>query len=209
MCSPNSVQVFLKTNRQIWDSNPHTQTVLDEQSNAWTTRPPCLTIVHLFVNCHNKKKLSNQTIVRSKLDLTSWYLKCNDEFSTLVLEQEFNFRPNRFAEISNFSKKTVTAFKLSVEAKQKQKEVLILICSHLKTIIFFWEKTGPKNKLEFFRNSFTWIVPIEKRVTLADRFSLWKCHCSIARLVCLTNLKCLRANLSPEFCDLVNFLVSF
>ena len=130
----------------------HTQTVLDEQSNAWTTRPPCLTRVHLFVNCHNKKKLSNQTIVRSKLDLTSWYLKCNDEFSTLVLEQdEFNFRPNRFAEISNFSKKPVTAFKLSVEAKQKQKEILILICSHLKTIIFLiGKKLGQKINLNFF-----------------------------------------------------------
>ena len=32
LCSPNSVQVFLKTNRQSWDSNSRTQNVLDLQS---------------------------------------------------------------------------------------------------------------------------------------------------------------------------------
>ena len=103
-----SVQLFLTTNRQRWDSNPRTQTVLDDQSNSLTTRPPCLTRVHSFVNwiepinfwskgaplqieyvfLLKTKNLSNQTIVRSKIDLTSVYLKSNDEFSTLVVEQD-------------------------------------------------------------------------------------------------------------------------
>ena len=38
--------------------------------------------------CSKQKNLSNQTIVRSKKDLASWYLNRNDEFSTLVLEQD-------------------------------------------------------------------------------------------------------------------------
>ena len=66
-----------------------------------------------IIFCSNKKKLSNQTTVRSKIDLTSVYLKCNDEFSTLVLETN-SFRWN-----FKFSKQSVTAFKLSEEAKQK------------------------------------------------------------------------------------------
>ena len=34
------------------------------------------------------KKMSNQAICRSKIDLMSMYLKCNDNFSFLVLEQD-------------------------------------------------------------------------------------------------------------------------
>ena len=33
------------------------------------------------------KNLSNQTIARAKIDLKSVYLKCNEKFSSLVLEQ--------------------------------------------------------------------------------------------------------------------------
>ena len=35
--------LFMNTNRQRWDLNPRTQTVLEKQSNTLTTRPPCLT----------------------------------------------------------------------------------------------------------------------------------------------------------------------
>ena len=52
----------------------------------------------------------------------SVYLKCNDEVSLLVLEQDWwksFYGPNRFAKISNFSKQPVRALKLSTDAKQK------------------------------------------------------------------------------------------
>ena len=41
-----------------------------------------------FFLLKTKKKLSNQALVLSKIDMTSVYLKSNDEFSTLVLEQD-------------------------------------------------------------------------------------------------------------------------
>ena len=43
-------------------------------------------IDYFFVQ--NKENLSNQTIVWSKIDLTSVYLKIHDEFCTLVLVQD-------------------------------------------------------------------------------------------------------------------------
>ena len=52
----------------------------------------------------------------------SVYKKCNDEVSTLVLEQDWwksFYRPNRFAKIFIFSKQPVRALKLSTDAKQK------------------------------------------------------------------------------------------
>ena len=61
----------------------------------------------------------------------SVYIKCNDEVSTLVLEQDWCksfYRLNRFAKISSFSKQPVRALKLSNDAKQKIKENLILHC---------------------------------------------------------------------------------
>ena len=95
MCLPNSVQVILKTNWQRWDSNPRAQSVLEEQTNTLTTQgPPCLSreskknvslqIEYFFLL--KIKNLSNQAPVRSKKDLRSVYLKCDDEFSTLVLD---------------------------------------------------------------------------------------------------------------------------
>ena len=56
------------------------------------------------------------------MDLMSVYIKCNDEVSILVLEQDWwksFYRPNRFAKISNFSKQPVRALNLSTDAKQK------------------------------------------------------------------------------------------
>ena len=55
----------------------------------------------------------------------SVYIKCNDETSTLVLEQDWQksfYRPNHFAKISNFSKQPIRALKLSTDAKQKKRK---------------------------------------------------------------------------------------
>ena len=38
--------------------------------------------------CSKQKNLSNQIIVRSKIELKSVYFKCNNKFSSLVLEQD-------------------------------------------------------------------------------------------------------------------------
>ena len=68
----------------------------------------------------------------------SVYIKCNDDVSTLVLEQDWwksFYRPNRFAKISNFSKQPVRALKLSTDAKQKIKENLTLYRFHCETIV--------------------------------------------------------------------------
>ena len=76
----------------------------------------------------------------------SVYIKCNDDVSTLVLEQDwwkFFYRPNRFAKISNFSKQPVRALKLSTDAKQKIKENLTLYRVHCETIVVCG-KTRPK-----------------------------------------------------------------
>ena len=51
----------------------------------------------------------------------------------------------------SFSKQPVTAFKLSEEAKQKLKDIFILICYHLKTMLFCGKKNGPKINLKFFK----------------------------------------------------------
>ena len=80
------------------------------------------------------------------MDLMSVYIKCNDEVSTLVLEQDWwksVYRPNHFAKISNFSKQPVRVLKLSTDAKQKNKENLILFCFRFETIVFCG-KTRPK-----------------------------------------------------------------
>ena len=164
--------MFLKTNRPRWDSNPRTQTVWDEQSNALTTGPPCLSsVLRLLLNwtnkffkercsasnriiffCSKQKNLSNQTIVRSKIDLylRSVYLKCTDEFSTL---------------------QPVTAFKLSKEAKQKFKENLVLNCPHWKTMFFVKKKSAKKNwsfSKFYCLNGFN-----RKSILLANRTSSW------------------------------------
>ena len=68
----------------------------------------------------------------------SVYIKCNDDVSTLVLEQDWwkpFYRPNCFAKIANFSKKPVRALKLSTDAKQKIKENLTLYRFHCETIV--------------------------------------------------------------------------
>ena len=46
----------------------------------------CLASNRIFFLIKTKKPI-NKTLVRSKRDLTSVYLKCIDELSTLVLEQ--------------------------------------------------------------------------------------------------------------------------
>ena len=56
---------------------------------------------------------------------------------------EIFFRPNRFANTSNFSKKPVRALKLSTDAKQKIKENLTLYRFHCETIVVCG-KTRPK-----------------------------------------------------------------
>ena len=56
------------------------------------------------------------------MDLMSVYIKCNDEVSLLVLEQDWwksFYRLNRFAKNSNFFEQHVRALKLSTDAKQK------------------------------------------------------------------------------------------
>ena len=61
----------------------------------------------------------------------SVYIKCNDEVSTLVIEQDWCesfYRPNHFAKISSFSKQPVRALKLSNDAKHKIEKNLILYC---------------------------------------------------------------------------------
>ena len=87
------------------------------------------------------------------MDLMSVYIKCNDETSTLVLEQDWLksfYRPNRFAKFSNFSKQPIRALKLSTDAKQKVKENLTLYCFRFETIVVCG-KTRPKINLKFFK----------------------------------------------------------
>ena len=84
----------------------------------------------------------------------SVYIKCNDDVSTLVLEQDWwnsFYGPNRFANTSNFSKQPVRALKLSTDAKQKIKENLTLYCFSCETIVVRG-KTGQKSNLKFFKN---------------------------------------------------------
>ena len=74
------------------------------------------------------------------------YKKCNDQVSTLVLEQDWwksFYRPNRFAKFSSFSKQPVRALKLSTDSKQKIKENLTLFCFRCETIVVCG-KTRPK-----------------------------------------------------------------
>ena len=76
----------------------------------------------------------------------SVYINCNDEVSTLVLEQGWCkpfYRLNCFAKTSSFSRQPVRALKLSNEAKQKIKENLILNCFRRETIVVSG-KTRPK-----------------------------------------------------------------
>ena len=64
---------------------------------------------------------------------------------------EIFFRPNRFANTSNFSKQPVRALKLSTDAKQKFKENLTLYCFRCETIVVRG-KTGQKSNLKFSKN---------------------------------------------------------
>ena len=48
----------------------------------------CFASNRIYIFCSKQKNLSNQASARSKIDLTSTYLNCNDEFSTLVPEQD-------------------------------------------------------------------------------------------------------------------------
>ena len=61
----------------------HSGATLSEQRNKENAS---LQIEYFFLL--KIKNLSNQAPVRSKKDLTSVYLKCDDEISTLVLEQD-------------------------------------------------------------------------------------------------------------------------
>ena len=58
---------------------------LNRNKNKWN-KDASLQIGFFF--CSKQKKKSNQAIFRSKIDLTSMYLNCNDNFSFLVLEQD-------------------------------------------------------------------------------------------------------------------------
>ena len=85
----------------------------------------CFATNRIVFFAQNKKNVSNQAIVRWKVDLTSVCRKYNGEISTLVLKHDqckSSYRPNRFAKISSFSKHPVKSLKLSNEAKQKIKE---------------------------------------------------------------------------------------
>ena len=76
----------------------------------------------------------------------SVYKKCNDEVSTLVLEQDWwksFYRPNRFAKTSNFPKQPVRALKLSTDAKKKLRKTYLLYCFRCETINVCG-KTRPK-----------------------------------------------------------------
>ena len=84
----------------------------------------------------------------------SVYINCNDELSTLVLEQDWwksLYRPNRFAKISNFSQQPVRALKLSTDATKKIKENLTLYCCFRCETIVVCGKIRPKKNVKFFK----------------------------------------------------------
>ena len=77
----------------------------------------------------------------------SVYIKCNDDVSLLVLEQDWwksFYRPNRFGKISNFSMQPVRALKLSTDAKQKIKENLTLYRFRCETIVICGKNSAEK-----------------------------------------------------------------
>ena len=96
---------------------------IDYHFTAFNSLPACNTWSQSLVKWIEPIKIkANQAIARSKTDLMSVYINCNDEVSTLVLEQDWwksFYRPNRFAKNSNFSKQPVRALNLSTDAKQK------------------------------------------------------------------------------------------
>ena len=149
------------------------------------------------------------------MDLMSVYIKCNDKVSLLVLEQDWwksFYRLNRFARNSNFSEQPVRALNLSTDAKQKIKENLTLYCFRCETIVVCG-KIRPKKKRQVFQKTVPWKVLIAKRITFAIQFfhvQTW----NFSTFGCLTVL--LRRTsmffvpiLSPIFCDLASFLVSY
>ena len=78
----------------------------------------------------------------------SVYIKCNDEVSLLVLEQDWwksFYRLNRFAKNSNFSEQPVRALNLSTDAKQKIKGNLTLYRFRCERIVVCG-KTRPKKQ---------------------------------------------------------------
>ena len=89
------------------------------------------------------------------MDLMSVYINCNDELSTLVLEQDWwksFYRLNRFAKNSNFSEQPVRALNLSTDAKQKIKENLSLYRFRCERIVVYG-KTRPKKQPQVFQKS--------------------------------------------------------
>ena len=73
----------------------HSATLSDQRSfngklnrNNEKLKQRCFPSNRIFFFVQNKENLSSQTIVRSKIDLTSVYLKINNEFCTLVLVQD-------------------------------------------------------------------------------------------------------------------------
>ena len=145
----------------------------------------------------------------------SVYKTCNDEVSTLVLEQDwwkFFYWPNRFAKTSNFPKQPVRALKLSNDAKDKIKKNLTLYCFRCEMAVVCG-KTRPKKLPQVFQKSVPWMVLIAKRITFAIQFFSWT-NLKFSTFGCLTILL-IRTSmfcvpiLSPNFCDLRNFLVIY
>ena len=136
------------------------------------------------------------------MDLMSVYIKCNDEVSLLVLEQDWwksFYRLNRFAKNSNFSEQPVRALNLSTDAKQKIKENLTLYRFRCERIVVCG-KTRPKkqpqvskiralnglnsktyyichpiffmNQLEIFQRLIAWLFCLDELQCFACRFFL-------------------------------------
>ena len=89
---------------------------IDNLFTAFTSLPACKTRSQSFVNWIEPiKNQSHSAIAWSKMDLMFVYIKCNDEVSLLVLEQDWwksFYRPNRFAKSSNFSEQPVRSLNL-------------------------------------------------------------------------------------------------
>ena len=149
---------------------------IDNLFTAFTSLPACKTRSQSFVNWIEPiKNQSHSAIAWSKMDLMFVYIKCNDEVSLLVLEQDWwksFYRPNRFAKSSNFSEQPVRSLNLSTDAKQTIKENLTLYRFCCERIVVC-EKTRPKKQPQVFQKSVPWMVWIAKRITFAIQFFSW------------------------------------
>ena len=131
--------MFLKTNRQRWDSNPRNQTVLDAQYIALTTRPPCLTRVHSFVYCVRSKIDLCLCIwnVMTKLELSSKNETSSNRFSDQIVSLKFQVFQSNLLQLSNYQRK---------RNKNLEKNS-ILICFQLKKRWFFVKKKLGQKKI--------------------------------------------------------------